>query len=80
MSEQKISDSKLQKLLDDEGCIGVGGLYCTRLEEIINTMDVPSGRKNDPRWLARNLGFRNRNHPDYNEAINLIKALLGPTA
>lgn len=55
------------------------------LEELIEGMKVPEGRKGDLRWLQRNLGIRNREHPRYHEAIKFIveelkkrdRALLG---
>lgn len=49
-----------------------------RLAEILASMDVPEARKQDWRWLLRNLGIRNANHPDFNDAIILIKAKLIP--
>ena len=47
-----------------------------RLNEILKTMDVPKERTNDYRWLIRNLGIRNGNHPLLNEAIELLKRKL----
>jgi len=46
-----------------------------RLEQILNTMDIPESRKQDFNWLIRNLGIRNINHPDLREALELIKNL-----
>lgn len=46
-----------------------------KLQEIIAEMDVPSQRKGDLRWLSRNLGVRNSNHPRFGEAVILIKKL-----
>jgi hypothetical protein len=43
------------------------------LLEILNTMDVPEKRKTDLAWLSRNLFIRNKNHPQFNKAIELIK-------
>ena len=39
-------------------------------------MDVPEIRKGDMRWLGRNLGVQNANHPQYNEAMDLLRQLL----
>lgn len=47
-----------------------------RLQEILMTMDVPSGRKLDIHWLKRNINIRNFNHPDIVEANSIINQLL----
>lgn len=51
-----------------------------RLKEILDTMDVPELRKDGSiqsiAWLNRNLAFRNSEHPDFKEAMNLIKGVL----
>lgn len=47
-----------------------------QLMQLLETMDVPSLRMNDLRWLSRNLGMRNRRHPQFLEAIKLIRLLL----
>jgi len=44
-----------------------------RLNEILDTMDIPNSRKTDFSWLIRNLFIRNGDHVDFKEAINLIK-------
>lgn len=48
-----------------------------RLQAILSTMNVPEGRKSDLGWLWRNLGIGtdnpNRTHPEYWEAMQLIK-------
>lgn len=44
-----------------------------RLKQILDTMDVPEVRKNDLRWLGRNLWIRNSNHLNLKEALSLIK-------
>lgn len=46
------------------------------LERILETMDVPPARKEDLRWLSRNIAFRNWQHPQFNEACDLISSLL----
>ena len=49
-----------------------------RLKQILDSMDVPETRKDasnpaNKMWLLRNLGVRNREHDDFQEAIDLIK-------
>ena len=51
--------------------------FLERLREILATMDVPPLRRerldeSDVRWLARNLGFRNQEHPAFREATNIL--------
>lgn len=46
------------------------------LDEILKTMDVPEGRKNDLGWLMRNLAIRNKEHKDFRSAVSLIKEIL----
>lgn len=43
---------------------------------ILETMDVPLLRKKDLRWLSRNLAVRNRNHPEFFQAMRIIHDLL----
>jgi hypothetical protein len=51
-----------------------------QLAKILKSMDVPRRRcefsKNNLRWLARNIAVRNREHPQFEEAFDLIKLLL----
>lgn len=47
-----------------------------RLQELLAEMDVPSSRVRDWNWLLRNLGIRNRNHPEYRDTILLIKEMV----
>lgn len=49
---------------------------CQSLDEILKTMDVPEGRKNDLGWLMRNLAIRNKEHKDFRSAVSLIKEIL----
>jgi hypothetical protein len=44
-----------------------------RLNEILKTMDIPEGRIHDTFWLRRNLMFNNKDHPDFEEAIRILK-------
>lgn len=47
-----------------------------RLEELLTTMDVPESRTADIDWLSRNLGIRNRMHPNFAEAMKIVITLL----
>ena len=47
------------------------------LKQILDTMDVPKFRKDNLRWLSRNLAIRNSNHPDFEKAKQLITKLSG---
>lgn len=49
-----------------------------RLRTLLTTMDVPSEKAKvaddrDVQWLGRNLGLRNSDHPDMEEARNLLE-------
>lgn len=46
------------------------------LRDLLNGMDVPEFRKEDPKWLKRNLAVRNAEHPNYNKAQELISKLV----
>lgn len=50
-----------------------------RLEEILTTMDIPENRREinfgNLSWMIRNLAIRNGNHPDFEEARNLVRKL-----
>jgi len=53
----------------------------SKLEAIIAKMDIPFYRKtikskDSLRWLNRNIGVFNANHPAFPEATKLIKELL----
>lgn len=50
------------------------------LEDLIQTMDLPEGRKKnismeDVRWILRNIGFRNSDHLHFNKAVLILKQL-----
>jgi hypothetical protein len=47
-----------------------------RLSKLLNDMDVPEQRKTDFRWLNRNLGIRNSEHPNFRESMNIIQKFL----
>jgi len=51
------------------------------LLELLRRMDLPDHRKeNDTihnvRWLARNLGVRNEDHPNFDRTMEVIKRIL----
>jgi hypothetical protein len=46
------------------------------LQSILDTMNVPESRRGDMKWLARNLGINNGNHPRLDEAEKLVRKLL----
>ena len=52
-----------------------------RLIEILSTMDIPENRRpinfGNLFWLTRNMAIRNKNHPDFKEAWNLVVKLFG---
>ena len=43
-----------------------------KLKRLLDGMDVPEGRKNDVRWLSRNLAVRNKDHPDISWNMSLM--------
>lgn len=49
-----------------------------QLRDLLFHMDVPARRIDmmDLGWLHRNLGINNGNHPDFEEADRLVKAML----
>lgn len=49
------------------------------LETYLRDMDVPVGRYRDYFWLSRNLAIRNREHPNFMDAIRIIKQLQSPS-
>lgn len=50
-----------------------------RLEEILTTMDIPENRREinfgNLSWMIRNLAIRNGNHPNFEEARDLVRKL-----
>lgn len=54
-----------------------------RLEEILTTMDIPENRREinfgNLSWMIRNLAIRNGNHPDFEEARDLVRKLFKET-
>lgn len=46
------------------------------LASILDDMDVPKHREQDFHWLNRNLSIRNSTHPNFPEAMKIIKELL----
>lgn len=47
-----------------------------KLEKLTSRMDVPKYNTRKAQWLAKNLAVRNSNHPNYNEAKELIDLIL----
>lgn len=45
------------------------------LKILLEHMDIPAERANDKLWLMRNLGVKNKAHPDFNRAMELIKKM-----
>jgi hypothetical protein len=50
-----------------------------RFSALLHEMDVPKERMDDLDWLDRNLHIRNKEHPNYEEANNLLDKLLRNT-
>lgn len=50
-----------------------------RLQKMLTTMDIPDFRREvnfgNISWMIRNLGVRNRDNENYEEAMRLIKIL-----
>jgi hypothetical protein len=46
------------------------------LKVLLKDMDVPPRRLEDPAWLSRNLSVRNKNHPNFEAALNVVMKLL----
>lgn len=44
-----------------------------RLNSILDGMTVPEMRKQDLSWLRRNLAINNGGHPDFHEAMRLVR-------
>lgn len=47
----------------------------TQLRELTAGMDLPQFRREDPKWLLKNLGVRNADHPNFSKAAELAKEL-----
>lgn len=50
-------------------------LLLKRLRELTSKMDVPVYRHDSVIWLSKNLKVRNSDHPNFEEAISIIKKL-----
>jgi hypothetical protein len=46
-----------------------------RLLEILATMELPQMRldRRDWKWMMRNIGVNNREHPEFKEAVKLLR-------
>ena len=65
----------------DEGYIfvfnrGILASEDDKLQELLKTMNVPELRKKDYGWLLRNISIQNRNNPNLQEALELIKTTM----
>lgn len=45
------------------------------LESLTKKMDVPIFRRQDVRWLVKNLEKRNSSHENFNEAMRIVQNL-----
>ena len=48
----------------------------SKLKSLTKTMDIPTFRQDRPHWLSRNMGIRNSEHPNYEEAMEIVKTLV----
>jgi len=46
------------------------------LGELLEGMDIPDNRRDDLRWLLRNLAIRNGNNPSLPQALDVIRKLI----
>jgi hypothetical protein len=51
-----------------------------QIEIITTKMDIPILRRRDVRWLIRNVGVRNSDHPDFLKLIDLLKQAIKETS
>jgi len=42
------------------------------LKSLLKGMDIPVFRKNDIRWMSRNIAVRNKDHKNFKNASDLI--------
>ena len=47
-----------------------------KLEELTKSMDIPSFRRKSIPWLNRNLAARNKEHPNFDEARDIVTQLM----
>jgi hypothetical protein len=47
-----------------------------KLGDLTKKMEIPVFRRQNPRWLSRNLSVRNSKHPNHEEAMVIVKELL----
>lgn len=57
--------------------VGLSDAERARLLELLGRMDLPKARVEalDKKWLLRNIGINNWNHPDLRETVPLLKKL-----
>jgi len=46
-----------------------------KLENLTKIMDVPCFRYSSVKWLSKNLQIRNKNHPNIDEALLILREL-----
>ena len=44
-----------------------------RIEQITKDMEVPVYKRQDVKWLLKNVSVRNSRHPQYNDLVVLLK-------
>jgi hypothetical protein len=47
-----------------------------QLRKATSGMDVPDFRREDPKWLSKHISDRNKDHPNFSKAYELIKELV----
>ena len=46
------------------------------LQRLLDGMDIPNNRRDDLRWLLRNLAIRNGDNPSLPQALDVIRKLI----
>lgn len=47
-----------------------------KLDQLTRGMDVPVFRRQNPKWLFRNIGIRNGTHRNFPEALEIVQELV----
>lgn len=74
-------DSKQEARGEPQGLprslVGLSDAKRARLLELLGRMDLPPARVEslDKNWLLRNIAINNWDHPDFREAVPLLKML-----
>lgn len=48
----------------------------TKFDSLTADMDIPEQRKHDWHWLRRNMGVRNSNHENFEQANSLLRIII----